>query len=225
MVSFMANDTAAVKRAAAKKTAPKKAAVKKSAKPAPPSPPAGWYLDPADQSVERYWDGDGWDTSRGSRPPGGADPAPDGGAEEAAASTTGTDTITFRGRVMAYRRPSADQLAVWKMIAERAAGLAKEVATPKPCPTCKGEGCDTCQGTGSAHSTTIFKLFNRAMTIINSVLVDEGDKDWLEDEMIAGRVDMEAAAQIISLTVDALIASKPETAPRNGPAPKARRRR
>jgi hypothetical protein len=227
----MANDTT-VKRAA-KKAAPalkavKKPAARKATPPRPaPLPPAGWYPDPAEPGVERYWDGDGWDARKGQRRL-GDEPAPvtaDPAAEEDnGGQPDPTGTITFRGRVMAFQRPNVDQLAVWKMIADRAERVGRELTTPKPCPGCQGKGCDECQGTGSAHTATIFKLFNRAMAIISSVLTDEADKDWLEDELIAGRVDIQAASEIIALAVTAMVAAKP-AAPTTGPAPKARRRR
>lgn len=229
----MANDTT-VKRAA-KKAAPalkavKKPAARKATPPRPaPLPPAGWYMDPAEPEVERYWDGNGWDARKGQRRLGDDDePAPvtaDPAAEEDNGGQPGpTGMITFRGRVMAFQRPSPDQLAVWKMIADRAQRIGRDLATPKPCPDCQGKGCDECQGTGSAHTVTIFKLFNRAMAIVSSVLLDEADKDWLEDELIAGRVDVRAASEIVNLAVAAMVASKP-AAPTTGPAPKARRRR
>lgn len=232
----MANDTA-VKPAARKRATPaKKATAKRTAKKtasagSPPAPPPGWYPDPAQPEVERYWDGGGWDTRRGSKRPG--DPEPDPVVEEAdpavaegvGGAPVPAGTITFRGRVMAFRKPNADQLAVWKMIAERAQRNAREFETPKPCPDCQGTGCDQCQGTGSAHTATIFKLFDRAMAIISSVLIDEADKDWLEDELIAGRVNLQAASEIVNLTVAAMIASRGSAAPRNGPVLKARRRR
>lgn len=225
----MANDavTKAVKKTAApaKKTAAKKATRPRPAP--PPLPPAGWYPDPTSPEIERYWDGDGWDTSRGSRQPGTEDdPAAAGGDDGGSAPTpTPAGTITFRGRVMLYHRPTPDQLAMWKRIAERAEASGRDFATPKPCPACEGKGCEACQGTGSAHTATILRLFDRAMNIITSLIADEADRDWLEDELIAGHFQLQDASEIIRLTVDAMIAGKPSAAPRNGPAPKARRRR
>lgn len=231
----MANDTA-VKKAAARKAQAKKTAKKASPAmaaraPQPPPPPPGWYADPAEPDVQRYWDGDGWDAAKGARgldgepiPP--ATPAP---VDPAAAGDGGapvpSGTITFRGRVMAYRKPTPDQLAVWKMIADRGQALAKDLANPQPCPTCQGSGCEECDQTGSGHTVTILRLFKRTMTIISSVLVDEVDRDWIEDEMIAGRIQLVDASQIVNLTVQQMIADQPRQAPRNGPVAKARRRR
>lgn len=222
----MANDTA-VKRTPAKKAAApaKKAPARKTAakKSPAPLPPPGWYPDPAEPDVQRYWDGEGW-SPNAPTPPVEVDPAV--GADNGGAPAAAAGTITFRGRVMAYRRPTSDQLAVWKMLADRAQSVVREMATPKPCPTCKGSGCETCEGTGSAHTAAVLKLFKRTVTIINSVMVDEADRDWLEDELIAGKLDLLAASEIVNLTVAQLVASQqPAAAPRHGPLSKARRRR
>lgn len=230
----MANDTTvkrAAKKAAPAKKAVKKPAAKKAAPPRPaPPPPAGWYRDPAEPEVERYWDGEGWDARKGQRRPGAGDEPDPGAADPAAEGDDGgqpgpAGTITFRGRVMAIRRPTADQLAVWKMLAGRAQSVDRDLQTPRPCPECTGQGCEECGGTGSAHTAKIFKLFNRAVSIISSLLVDEADKDWLEDELIAGRLDIAAASEITKLAISSLVANQPAAAPRTGPAPKARRRR
>lgn len=225
----MANDTA-VKAAARKRTPAKKTAKQTAPAAAPPLPPPGWYTDPAEADVERYWDGEGWDASQGTRRPGG-EPIPPPTAQ-AAARTGGEDapapagSITFHDRVIAINRPTSDQLAVWKMVADRAQAAARELATNpnKPCTACKGSGCDECGQTGSSSLATVLKLFRRAMTIISSILVDEADRDWLEDELIAGRLDLVGASEIVSLAVQQITGAQP-AAPRNGPAPKARRRR
>lgn len=249
----MANDTTAKTPAARKRTPAKKAPA--AAKKAPastkakapakvtatprlaPSPPEGWYADPADPQVLRYWDGDGWNDDLGTVR---ADetPAPASTTQQAAGGESGGDgggadpgTITFRGRVMAVTRPSEDQMALWQRIATRAQTFQRESQTPKPCPDCQGTGalaeetCQACAGTGDANTRTALRLFNQTMNIITSVLVDEADKDWLEDELVGGAIDLVDASEILTLTVSALIASRRQAAPRTGPAPKARRRK
>lgn len=253
-MSFMANDTAVKKSAAVKKTAPApakkatKTAVKKAAPakktaparsaaaaPVPYGPPPGWYASAGYPDRERYWDGEGWDDSRGSRPIGGGPvddaPSTQGPAAEAdgGGSATAKDTITFRGRVMKVRTPTDDQLALWKRIATRASQLDR--SGTKPCPQCKGarevdgEPCEACGGSGDATTAAVLRLFDQAMTIIGSVLVDEADKNWLEDELLGGALDLPAAAEVVRLAVDSMIANRRATAPRNGPPPKARRRK
>ena len=237
----MANDTVAVKKAAPKKAAaaPRKAPAKKvTATPRlAPLPPEGWYPDPADRRVLRYWDGEGWDDDLGTVPADETPPAPTSTQQAAGGESSGDGggadpgTITFRGRVMRVRRPGEDQLALWQRIATRAQAFQREAQTPKPCPECKGTGvgadedrCGPCAGTGDANTTAALRLYNQALNIVMSVLVDEGDRDWVEDELIAGTVDLIGASEIVGLTVSALVTGR-VTAPRNGPVRKARRRR
>lgn len=215
---------AAAKKAPVKKTAAKKAPAKAPKAAAPPAPPPGWYLNPADQTEQRYWDGGGY---VGDPLPADIDTssmgAPSPASAEAAAQPKGT--IVFRGRTMAVRRPEAEQIAVWKRIADRAAAFRDESDTPKLCPECKGSGCETCHNTGSAHTTTVLKMFDRALKIINSVLVDEADRDWIEDQLLEGQVDLQGAAEIVSLAVRQMTASAGRAAPKTGPTATRRPRR
>jgi len=240
----MANPTRTTKKAAPKKAAApaaaKKAApAKKTAKKAPakasvpaaPLPPPGWYLDPADQTQRRYWDGDGYIGD-----PISADVDPSGlGPPTGAAPTESDDdgdparpkgTIEFRDRTMKVRMPTAEQLAVWKRLANRAQFIGTAAEPPKPCPECKGSGCDTCHGTGSARPGEIMKLYDRALKIVMSVLVDEHDRDWVEDEFLEGRLEILAASEILTKTVDEMVKAKNAksgTGPKS--KPKARRSR
>lgn len=227
---------AAAKKAtpAAKKTAATRAVKARAAAPAAPPAPPGWYEVDAEQS--RYWDGREWlgaalphqlvpqSTPSPSSPPAlRAQPAP----------KATTDEITFRGRTMQIIRPTPDQLAVWQRIAERAVVIAQEaVKGPQPCPSCQATGkvdggardCPECKGSGDARKGQILKLYHRAMAIINAMLT-EPDRDWLEDMMIDGTVDLQAAGEIVTLAIDALTAAAKgkAAAPTTGPKAKLRR--
>lgn len=222
----------------AKKTAAKKAPARKAAPPAY-GPPPGWYPSVGYPDVERYWDGAGWDDSRGSRPVGGG-PTEDAPTTQQAAEGDGTGdgggadsgTITFRGRTMKVRRPDDEQLALWSRIATRAQAFGRAARTSKPCGDCQGSGvrgderCDRCAGTGDGDVAQVLRLYNQALSIVTSVLVDEADKDWLEDQLIEKTIDLVGASEIVSLTVTALITSRKPAAPKHGPAGgKARRRK
>lgn len=223
-------------RPAPKKAAPKKAAAKAPAatKPAaaPPLPPAGWYLDPADQTQCRYWDGEGYVGDpisadidpTGLGPPTGAAPTE---PDDQAAAAGPKGEITYRGRTMKVRRPTPEQLMVWKRIAEQGLAVAAdEQANPgQLCAECGGEGCDTCHNTGKAHTAKVMKLFDRALRIIASVLVDEADRDWLEDQLLDGTVNLNAAGEIVTLAVNDMIAGREKAAPRTGPTATRRPRR
>lgn len=218
----------------------RKTAAKKTTVPDLGGPPPGWYPTVDDPTHLRYWDGRGWDHDLGTVPadeelPAGAasstQPAAEGDTATGAGAAAGT--ITFRGRVMKVTRPTEDQLALWQRISTRAQAFTRQDMTPKPCPDCQGTGvvgadesrCETCAGSGDANVRGALRLFNQTMNIITSVLVDEVDKDWLEDQLVEGKIDLLDASDVLTLTVSALITSRRQTAPRHGPAPKARRRK
>lgn len=241
----MANDTqtrrAPAKRAAAKKTAPKKAPAKKAAAPKkatstkaaapaapplPPLPPAGWYLNPADQTEKRYWDGEGYLGDPIAADVDTTDLAPPGTAgEDEEAPSTPKGTIEFRGRTMAVKRPSPEQLAVWRRIANQGLAIAADPNPERPCAECNGDGCETCHHTGKAHTAAIMKLFDRALKIIGSVLVSEADRDWLEDQLLEGDLDLNAAGEIVSLAVSNMVSEKGKVAPKTGPTAQRRPRK
>ena len=219
---------AAPAKATARKTAtapaPRKApakAARKTAAPAaqafPTLPPPGWYVDPADQTVQKWWDGEGWS---GRAIPAGAPTPPSGplvdepdgepAQDEATTATVAkpgsrpTSTITYRGRTMRVQMPSADQLAVWQRTATKLANA-----------------------TGLGVEETM-KLIQRAITMIATVLVDEVDRDWVEESILHGDMDIMGAAAILTMAIEKLVAqaqTKAATAPRNGPVAKARARR
>ena len=238
----MANDTAGKPHSTAKLATPtarkaRKATTAKArtvALTAPPPAPPGWY--PVDTDNSRWWDGQEWVGAQIPNIQVGdvADAAPNAplAAREEEPNPEAV-TITFRGRAMQIVRPTAEQLAIWQRIAGRAQELAAEAAKgAQPCPACKGVGkvqsgdCEDCRGTGDARTASVLKLYHRAMKIINALLV-ERDQDWLEDQMIDGTVDLEAAGEIVSRAIDALTEAKDKAVPTAGPVhkPKAQLRR
>jgi hypothetical protein len=222
-----ARKTAAKKATPAKKApAPRKAPARKAtaAKAPPAGPPAGWYPDPDDAQLRRYWDGRDWlgvgvpehliPADAAGAPAndphgrlaalldGEPDPAP------AAKANQVTGQITYRGRRLNVVMPTAEQLAIWQRTALKlqAAGAA-----------------------GGMTGAEAMKLLQRILTLMGSVLVDEVDRDWIEDAILGGDLDLMGAAAIVSLALTEL-SRQAETlgakaAPRNGPAPKARRKR
>lgn len=235
----MANDQTTAPRKTAKKTAAKKTATKAapraraprkttSAAIPPPAqafptlPPPGWYVDPAEQTVQRWWDGEGWAGTTlpaGAQAPAGpmADEAStldphgklarlldgDAGKGKGRQSTDGrvSGQITYRGRRMNVVMPTPDQLAIWQRTATRL------------------------QATDGLTPGEIMKLLQRAVTLIGSVLVDEVDRDWVEEALLAGDIDLMGAAAILTVALEELAGKAKAAAPKNGPAPRARRKR
>ena len=118
--------------------------------------------------------------------------------------------IEFEGRQIWVRMPSPEQLLVWKRTLKQL------------------QGADVTGWNGEQ----VMKALERTRMIIDSLLVHETDKEWLDDEMLAGTVDLKKTAEIINLTVEAFATAAEEEGNRDtrraakkaAPAKKARRK-
>lgn len=121
-------------------------------------------------------------------------------AEEAAATPTEEPkTITFLGRTMAVKLPTPDQIVAWESLLRRLKALDPETAT--------GEQA--------------LKLLSRSNRIVDSLIVDDDDKEWLEDGRIDGTVTTENSQQIVLDALKAYEMDAPE--PANRAARRARK--
>jgi hypothetical protein len=114
--------------------------------------------------------------------------------------------ITFQGRTMWVRFPRPEALLVWKRTLKKLQDL------------------DTSDWTGEEAMAAL----ERTRKIIDSLLVHEIDKDWLDDEMLDSRLGLEETAQIINLTVEAYAADdnrETRRAAKKAPAKKATRKK
>lgn len=84
-------------------------------------------------------------------------------------------TITFRGRKIRVAMPSPEQVMVWQRT------LAKL------------ENAKTSDWTGKE----VMAALERTRMIIDAIIKDPADVDWLDDEMLAGRVGMKDASEIL----------------------------
>lgn len=121
---------------------------------------------------------------------------------EPAASTTEGLIITFMGRDLAVQIPNETQLLMWQRIGRRWAGKTTEAI--------------------SIEET--LKVSGQVMAIIESVIANDEDRDWLDEQMIAGKVKIQEAATIVTAAIEKLTMGGETKAPTTGPAPKARRR-
>lgn len=113
--------------------------------------------------------------------------------------------ITFKDRVIWVRVPTPEQLLVWKRTVQ------------------KLQGADVDGWNGEQVMTAL----ERTRKIIDSVLVHETDKDWLDDQMLDGSVGLIDTAQIIQMTVEAFAENDNREARRAAakPAKKAARKK
>jgi hypothetical protein len=96
--------------------------------------------------------------------------------------------IPFAGRTLWVKMPTPEQLLVWKRTLRQL------------------QGADVSGWNGEQ----VMKALERTRLIIDSLLVHETDKEWLDDEMLAGRVGLMDTAGIINGTVDAFATAAEE---------------
>jgi hypothetical protein len=89
--------------------------------------------------------------------------------------------IDFMGRDMRVRMPSPEQLLVWKRTIRQL------------------QGADT----GKWTAVEAMSALERSRKIIDSVLEDPADVDWLDDGMLEGTILLTDTSQIIQKAVEA----------------------
>jgi hypothetical protein len=110
---------------------------------------------------------------------------PNEAPEAAAPAPMPEQEITFAGRTLWVRMPSPEQLLVWKRTLRQL------------------QGADV----SGWNADQVMRALERTRSIIDSVLAHEVDRDWLDDEMLAGTVGLMETAKIITLTVEAFAAA------------------
>lgn len=108
-------------------------------------------------------------------------------------------TITFRGRKIRVAMPSPEQIMVWQRT------LAKL------------EGVKTSDWTGKE----VMSALERTRKIIDTVMLDSTDVDWLDDEMLAGRVGMKEASEILLEAQKAFMKPAKKAPAKKAPAKRA----
>lgn len=130
--------------------------------------------------------------------------------EAAEAAVMPEQEITFAGRTLWVRMPSPEQLLVWKRTLKKLQGADVE----------------------GWNAEQVMSALERTRAIIDSVLAHEVDKDWLDDEMLAGTIGLKDTAQIIQMTVEAFASAaeaegnrETRRAAKKAPAKKATRKK
>lgn len=89
--------------------------------------------------------------------------------------------IEFRGRKMWVKFPRPEVMLVWQRTLEMLQG----------------------PDVNSWNGAQVMKAIGRARNVIGSVIVHPGDQEWLDDEMLAERLELTDCVQLIQTTVDA----------------------
>lgn len=92
-----------------------------------------------------------------------------------------TGEVEFRGRTMSVRMPRPEQLVVWKRTLVRL-----QSANPE-----------------SWTAAEVMAALERTRKIIDSLLVNSADVDWLDDEMLAGNFTFKDTSVLVNDIVKA----------------------
>lgn len=84
---------------------------------------------------------------------------------------------SVNGREIKFRRPNDTQMLLVGRLLRRAESVRSKA---------EGGEADEAQVTGTVHE------LSKILDIIDSMVVDEEDRSWLEDQMVLGAVDMSA---------------------------------
>ena len=109
---------------------------------------------------------------------------PRGEAKEAPAPVA-LKEVEFKGRALKVKCPTEEQIFAWERLLTKMESMAKEAAT-----------VDTAR-----------ILLNRCNKIIDSVIAEEDDREWLEDGRLDGTITLQESAKIV---IDALAAYEKE---------------
>jgi hypothetical protein len=112
--------------------------------------------------------------------------------------------ILFRGREIFVKMPTPEQLLVWKRVL-------KQLQEPEV-----------------TNGEQLIKLLERTRKLIDSILVNRADVEWLDDEMLDGNLVLNDTADIMLEAVKAFQADdnrESRRAAKKTPAKKAARRK
>lgn len=105
-----------------------------------------------------------------------------------------TVEITFRGRTLLVTFPAPEKLLVWQRTLQRL----------------------QTDNVKDWNGQQALAALDRIRKVVDSLLVHPGDIDWLDDEMLAGRLKMPELNELVHSVVDAFKAKQAEGANRAG---------
>ena len=100
-------------------------------------------------------------------------------------------TVTVKGRVIEVCRPTDEQLFAWDRVLRKLERAAKEIE----------------------NANQARRLMEKCDAIINSVIANEEDRDWLEDGQLDGSLTLQDAGHIVLDALKAYELESSEEAP------------
>lgn len=126
-------------------------------------------------------------------------------------------------RTMKVHVPDEGALAVWSAVGGRFQQMGKEWKDQEALLADLEPDDPAVEAFEAQRRSQATRGLSRALTVVQSALVDEADRDWIEDMLLSQRFGLGDAMGVLTATVDALRAMRPKAAPTTGPAKKARR--
>lgn len=123
-------------------------------------------------------------------------------------------------RRMQVRIPGAEQLAVWQSIGETFTRLGAEWEHQKASVAHLPADAPEVVGMHAIQGRQAIRGVNRSIRLINSILVNDIDREWVEDQIMDGAT-IEQMLGIVTKAVDAMreqAVSSPVPAPPRGKA-------
>lgn len=129
----------------------------------------------------------------------------------------GRPAVVFHGRTIAVTRPTDEQIGVWTRTVERFDGLQAAIDAA---PTDEARAAARARAKERGQA-----MIGRLSSIVHSVIVEEADRDWLDDQLVRRRDDplrltYEQAFVLMRLAVDRLVPR--QAAPTTGPVARLR---
>lgn len=109
-------------------------------------------------------------------------------------------------RRMEVNKLSAEQITVWQANGERFTEMNREWADADRVIAQLGDDHPQAQALRERRNKQAARGLGRALTLLRSVLAQEADRDWLEDQLTFGGMTLEGergAARVMTLTIDA----------------------
>jgi hypothetical protein len=135
--------------------------------------------------------------------PGAPAPEPEPDDDGQAAETD----VIWRDRTIRVRPPTLEQLTIYRRLARKFHLLSEQNSKPDAEPMSLEEA--------TGH-------YDRAIKLVTSVMVHPADVEWLEDEMLEGRIRLPDAADLMQKAIGALADANTDAQPNRAARRKAR---
>jgi hypothetical protein len=132
-------------------------------------------------------------------------------AAAAAAKTQRPDTLTIKlplsdgtERPMEANYPTEGQLVVWQSAGERFARLGEDWARREAALASVAEDDPRWAAFRKERAGQAANTLSRALSMIRAALAQEADRNWLEDRLLYGDMDLGDALRIVTLITEAV---------------------